>query len=492
MDSPDIVQTAPPRPVPARTGAKSAPAGKDVGGADETKAAKGGDDKPKAEVGGAAPGDAFLALIESFMNTGTVEAAEVTAEESAEGQVADGQQSLIAPGLLAPAILAQEAPEAATDPAAALALAAAVGTTDAPAADAPATDAAMPGDATKAVAGAAANPGAAQPAAPADEAPVDAELDAAGTPATTRGLPPEPATDTTLQDAAEAEFAGKAMSRQAAAEQPAQRSERGEHRESGRGWGESASDAPRHPQAGTAGDGLGGAPGGQDGGGDAMASAKPPVEPGQAGSAAGAAAAAEQPGFKDTLAALSGRREGEPDPSLSFAQVQAQPALDGSPDRPESAAASRTPRMPLPHPATEMVGVQLQKLANGRGEQSLTIQLRPVELGRVDVRLDFGQEGRVRADIRVERQETLDLLQKDSRSLEKALQAAGLETDAGSLNFSLSEGSSGGAERSFADLQRAVSKLRGGREAPEADAKSLTLLVGANRAADPGRVDIRI
>ena len=38
--------------------------------------------------------------------------------------------------------------------------------------------------------------------------------------------------------------------------------------------------------------------------------------------------------------------------------------------------------------------------------------------------------------ISAERSETLDLLQRDARSLEKALAEAGVETDSGSLEFS--------------------------------------------------------
>jgi flagellar hook-length control protein FliK len=55
------------------------------------------------------------------------------------------------------------------------------------------------------------------------------------------------------------------------------------------------------------------------------------------------------------------------------------------------------------------------------------------------VKLEIGQDGRVIAAIAVDKQETLDLLQRDSRSLEKALQDAGFETGSGSLNFGLSK-----------------------------------------------------
>ncbi|MGM0562617.1 MAG: hypothetical protein ACQETX_16330, partial [Pseudomonadota bacterium] len=48
---------------------------------------------------------------------------------------------------------------------------------------------------------------------------------------------------------------------------------------------------------------------------------------------------------------------------------------------------------------------------------------------------DFGQDGLLRATITAERPETLDLLQRDARALERALGDAGVKTDSGSLSF---------------------------------------------------------
>ena len=67
----------------------------------------------------------------------------------------------------------------------------------------------------------------------------------------------------------------------------------------------------------------------------------------------------------------------------------------------------------------------------------ISIQLRPEELGRVEVRLEVSQNGRVSATIIADRPEALDLLRNDSRNLERALQEAGLETHSGDLNFNL-------------------------------------------------------
>ncbi|MBL6951202.1 MAG: flagellar hook-length control protein FliK [Alphaproteobacteria bacterium] len=85
------------------------------------------------------------------------------------------------------------------------------------------------------------------------------------------------------------------------------------------------------------------------------------------------------------------------------------------------------------------VAMHLSKAAQN-GIDRMTIRLDPAELGRVHVKLEVGHDGRTIALVAAERPETLELLQRDSRSLERALQQAGLETDSDSLSFSLSQG----------------------------------------------------
>ena len=66
------------------------------------------------------------------------------------------------------------------------------------------------------------------------------------------------------------------------------------------------------------------------------------------------------------------------------------------------------------------------------GKDRISLQLNPSELGRVDVKLEFAQDQSMRAVITADRPETLDLLQRDARALERALQDAG---DNNALNF---------------------------------------------------------
>ena len=74
------------------------------------------------------------------------------------------------------------------------------------------------------------------------------------------------------------------------------------------------------------------------------------------------------------------------------------------------------------------------------GDTRIRIQLQPRELGRIEIRLEVSESGKVTALISAERSDTLDLLMRDSRGLEKALQNAGLDVDANSLAFDLDDG----------------------------------------------------
>ena len=86
----------------------------------------------------------------------------------------------------------------------------------------------------------------------------------------------------------------------------------------------------------------------------------------------------------------------------------------------------------------EQVSTQITSAVR-RGLDQIKIQLNPAELGLIDIKLEIGRDGRVMATIAANNQESLDLLQQDSKSLEQALKDAGFETDSDSLNFSLNQ-----------------------------------------------------
>lgn len=71
------------------------------------------------------------------------------------------------------------------------------------------------------------------------------------------------------------------------------------------------------------------------------------------------------------------------------------------------------------------------------GNTRFQIRLDPADLGRIDVKLDLDKSGTVSAHMVVERPETLDLMMRDQRALQQALQQAGLDSSKTSLEFTL-------------------------------------------------------
>jgi chemotaxis protein MotD len=83
------------------------------------------------------------------------------------------------------------------------------------------------------------------------------------------------------------------------------------------------------------------------------------------------------------------------------------------------------------------------------GDHQFDIRLDPPELGRVDVHLSVDASGRAEAHIVADKQQSLDVLQRDSGTLHKALKDSGLDVSNNSLNFSLKgqDRGDGGAPR---------------------------------------------
>jgi len=91
----------------------------------------------------------------------------------------------------------------------------------------------------------------------------------------------------------------------------------------------------------------------------------------------------------------------------------------------------------------EQVMVQIKRhVQAGGGSEKLNIQLYPEELGRVEVQLDFADDGMLRVLVLAEKPEALQNLQRDAHLLERALQQAGLKMDDGAMSFDLRGGHS--------------------------------------------------
>ena len=87
-------------------------------------------------------------------------------------------------------------------------------------------------------------------------------------------------------------------------------------------------------------------------------------------------------------------------------------------------------------PVADQVLVNI-KQAVADGASHIKIQLNPEELGRVDVRMSVGLDGKTSMTIMADNRDTLDMLQREARHLERALTDVGLKPDASGLSFHL-------------------------------------------------------
>jgi len=82
----------------------------------------------------------------------------------------------------------------------------------------------------------------------------------------------------------------------------------------------------------------------------------------------------------------------------------------------------------------DQISVKITKALQA-GTDRISIQLRPAELGRVDVKMEMTHDGRIMTVVTAEKQDTLDLLRRDSSELQRALADAGLNS--GDMEFNL-------------------------------------------------------
>ena len=218
-------------------------------------------------------------------------------------------------------------------------------------------------------------------------------------------------------------------------------------------------------------------------------------QPGTASAGTSAAAAASLPGNSAPVAEtqlslavdpISGMTAGSLDGEAANAIRLSGPASLGAPQGADFAGLTRAAGEARAS-AEQQVAVQIRR-AVSLGNDRINIRLSPAELGQVQVRLEVAEDGHVRAMISAERAETLDLMQRDPRGLERALQDAGLKTDGDSLSFSLQDGGDGQSEGPGDDTASSPSAREDG---PASEAASLDTQILRWSAGD-GRLDIQV
>lgn len=144
----------------------------------------------------------------------------------------------------------------------------------------------------------------------------------------------------------------------------------------------------------------------------------------------------------------------------------------------------------MPQGVPDQISVNIQKAVKD-GKDHFSIRLNPEDLGRIDIRLEIAQDGRLQANISVEKAQTLELLQRDQRSLESALNSTGLKADSDSLNFSLhSDGQAFAGENNAQDGNGRRGRGRGTMDADEQAEQDAAII--HTLTLGPGRFDVRV
>lgn len=158
------------------------------------------------------------------------------------------------------------------------------------------------------------------------------------------------------------------------------------------------------------------------------------------------------------------------------------------PDFAQSLRATTVPHRPgLYVPPTQQMAIQVQRAVQD-GTDRLSIQLRPLDLGRIDVQIEIGAEGRLRAKVIAENPQTLEMLQKDVKDLVKSLQDAGLTADQDSLSFSLHDQGDQAQQRQPNQNDRADGTVVASTEAEEQD----PAIIAQTQILELGRLDVRV
>lgn len=135
---------------------------------------------------------------------------------------------------------------------------------------------------------------------------------------------------------------------------------------------------------------------------------------------------------------------------------------------PEPSGSQRAAPFPVPQPPAIQVAATIVQRASAPIE-GLRLQLEPGELGTVEIEVSTGERRRARAVVLVERPETLELLLREQRSIERILAASGLDLPAGGLELGLrQEGGNRRGALGRADRTATAPTASGSAEPPPA------------------------
>lgn len=161
-----------------------------------------------------------------------------------------------------------------------------------------------------------------------------------------------------------------------------------------------------------------------------------------------------------------------------------------------AAAAQQTPAqaaLSVPSTPIHVVPIEIGMRALA-GARQFDIRLDPAELGRIDVNLSISDKGEVSAKLVVDRVETLHLLQRDARTLERAFEQAGLKPSDSGVDISLRDdsGQAFRQQRQQDDAPQRQRRMRSGDEAEEVGGIAAVAAQGPRQIVRLGGVDLSI
>ncbi len=170
----------------------------------------------------------------------------------------------------------------------------------------------------------------------------------------------------------------------------------------------------------------------------------------------------QQPAAPFDLSTLLQQMPGKPGHDRLVQPFDPNAAPGAAPGAPAPSAANGQPT-PI-HVVPIEIGLRAMS-----GSRQFDIRLDPDELGRVDVNLSISDAGEVSARLVVDRVETLHLLQRDARTLERAFEQAGLKPSDGGVDITLRDPSDQSAFRQNRQQDEAPQRPRqpGGIELAE-------------------------
>lgn len=221
---------------------------------------------------------------------------------------------------------------------------------------------------------------------------------------------------------------------------------------------------------------------------EAPAAAGPAAQPAQSDEAAPANAGPQAPAPLSPQAILAAGPQTLAKPEAPRTELDAAAQATAQAQAEAAAKASHETTRPTP---LHIVPVEIGARALA-GNKRFDIRLDPAELGRIDVSLEISDKGDVSARLTVDRVETLQMLQRDARTLERAFEQAGLKPSDSGVEINLRDPSDQSGSRQQQRQDDEGPRTRRGWVETSEESALVAESVPLRRAGRLGGVDLSV